>query len=130
MVVALQDSHPLAPLSEIHRLDLANEPIIGIAKTLNLALHEYLFESCQRSGYTPRIVHEVNTVSELFDLVASGAGIGFVKRSIANKVCEPCVVLRELSAPKLSIQTGIAYRADNKSEALRALIQLVREQST
>jgi len=35
-----------------------------------------------------------------------------------------------LSGPRLFIDTGVAYRADNRSEALRVLIQLLREQST
>ena len=130
LVLALSEDHPLAACSEIDRQDLANEPIIWIAKALHPALHQYFLESCQRLGYLPRIVHEINTVSELFDLAAAGAGIGFVKRSIAERVRESGVVFRELSGPRLFIDTGIAYRADNRSEALRVLIQLLREQST
>jgi DNA-binding transcriptional LysR family regulator len=78
----------------------------------------------------PRIVHEINTVSELFDLVEAGAGIGFVKRSTAERIHEPGMVFRDLNGPRLSIDTGVAYRADNRSEALRLLIQILREQST
>ncbi len=131
LVVALPDSHPLAQQgSEIDRQSLANEPIIWFAKSLNPGLHQYLIESCQRSGYTPQIVREINTSSELFDLVEAGAGIGFVKRSIIGRVREPGVVFRELSGPKLFIDTGVAYRADNRSAALQALIQLLREQAT
>jgi DNA-binding transcriptional LysR family regulator len=130
LILAVPENHPLAKRSEIDRLDLATEPIIWVAKTLNLALHKYLLESCQRSGYMPRIVHEVNTVSELFDLVAFGAGIGFVKRSVGERSRESGVVFRELRRPRLSIETGIAYRADNESEVLRVLVQLLREQSS
>jgi DNA-binding transcriptional LysR family regulator len=130
LVVAFCENHPLATRSEIDRHDLSNEPVIGVAKSLNLALHEYFVESCQRLGYSPRIVHEINTVSEVFDLVRAGAGVGFVKRSLAVRVHEPGVVFRELSGPSLFIDTGVAYRTDNRSDALRALIQLLREQST
>jgi DNA-binding transcriptional LysR family regulator len=130
LVAALPENHPLVTRSELDRQDLTNEPIIWFTTSLNLALHEYLLKSCQRLGYTPRIVHEINTASELFDLVASGAGIGFVKRSIAERAREPGVVFRGLSGPRLFIDTGVAYRADNRSEALRTLIQLLREQAT
>jgi DNA-binding transcriptional LysR family regulator len=130
LVLALHDSHPLALRSEIDRQDLTNEPIIWIARSLHPALYQYFLESCQRLSYVPRIVHEINTVSELLDLVAAGAGIGFVKRSITERVREPGVVFRELSGPKLFIDTGVAYRADNRSEALRALIQLLRDRPT
>jgi DNA-binding transcriptional LysR family regulator len=130
LVAALPENHPLVTRSELDRPDLTDEPIIWFTTSLNLALHENLLESCQRLGYTPRIVHEINTASELFDLVASGAGIGFVKRSIAERTREPGIVFRELSGPKLFIDTGVVYRRDNPSEALRALIQLLRERST
>ena len=130
LVVALRDSHPLAQGSKIYCQSLANEPIIWIAKALHPTLHQHLLESCQRLDYVPHIAHEVNTVSELFDLVGAGVGIGFVKKSIAERVREPSVVFRELSGPKLFIDTGVAHRADNWSEALRVLIQLLRERST
>ena len=130
LVVALAENHPLATRSEIEGQDLANEAIIWIARALHPALHQYFLESCQRLGYVPRIVHEINTVFELFDLVGVGAGIGFVKRSIAERIREPGVVFRELSGPRLFIDTGVAYRSDNRSEALQSFLQLLREQST
>ena len=122
LVLALPETHPLAKLSKVDRQDFANEPIIWIAKTLHPALHEYLLETCQRLGYLPRIAHEVNTVSELFDLVAAGIGIGFVKRSTAEQAFARGVVFRELTGLKLFIDTGVAYRSDNRSEALQALL--------
>jgi DNA-binding transcriptional LysR family regulator len=130
LVAALPENHPLASHSGIDHQDLANEPIIWIARALHPALHQYLLESCQRLGYIPRIAHEINTVSELLDLVAAGAGIGFVKMSIVERVREPGVVFRPLSGHKLFIDTGVAYRSESRSEALQALLRLLREQST
>lgn len=130
LVVALPEKHPLASRTQIDRQDLANEPIIWMAEALHPPLHRYFLESWQRLGYSPTIAHEVSTVAELFDLIEAGAGIGFVKRSIVERVREPGVVFRELSGPRLFIDTGIAYRPENRSEALRVLIELLREQKT
>lgn len=130
LVVALPANHPLANCAEIHRQEFAKEPIIGIAEALNPVLHRYLLESFQPMGYLPRIVHEINTVSELLDLVESGVGVGFVKRSIAERVQESGLVFRELSGPRLFIDTGVAYRPDNRSGALKSLLQLLRERTT
>jgi DNA-binding transcriptional LysR family regulator len=129
LVVALPTNHPLASCPEIDRQDLATESIIGIGKSLNPSLHQHFLESCQWLGFAPRIAHEISTLSELFDLVGAGAGIGFAKRSTAGRVSEAGVVFRELSGPKLFIETGVAYRLNNKSEALRVLIALLHEQS-
>jgi DNA-binding transcriptional LysR family regulator len=130
LVVALAENHPLAARPEIDCDGLANGAVIWFAKSLNPAFHEYFLESCQRVGYVPRIEREVNTVSELLDLVAAGAGIGFVKMSIVERVRERGVVFRPLSGPKLFIETGLAYRSANRSEALQSMPQLLREQST
>lgn len=130
LILALPENHPLAKQSGIDRQALTNEPIIWIAKPLNLTLHEYLLESCQRLGYVPRIVHEVNTVSELFDLVASGAGIGFVKKIHWGARSGAGSGISGVERTEAFIDTGVAYCADNRSEALRALVQLLREQST
>jgi DNA-binding transcriptional LysR family regulator len=127
--LAIPENHHLTKRSEIDRPDLADEPIIWMARALHPTLHEYLLESCRHSGYVPRIVHEINTISELLDLVAAGAGIGFVKMSIVERVREPGVVFRPMSGPKLFVDTGVAYRSDNRSEALQSLLQLLREQS-
>lgn len=123
----MPENHPLEVRSEIDCQDLSNETIIAFANSLNPGLHRYLLESCQRLGYVPHIGHEVNTVSELPDLVGAGEGIGFVKMSIIERVREPGVVYRPLSGPKLFIDTGVAYWSDNRSEALQVLIQLLRE---
>ena len=131
LILALPEDHPLAKQSGIDRRDLTTEPIIWIAKTLSLALHQYLLESFRRSGCAPQIVHEVNTVSELLDLVGAGIGLGFVKRSIAEQVRVPGVIFRELDGPKLSVETSVSRTGLTiESEALRILIQLLREQST
>jgi DNA-binding transcriptional LysR family regulator len=130
LIIALPENHPLAIFNQIDRQHLADQPIIWIAESLQPALHRWLLESRQRLGLSLRIAHEINTVFELFDLVEAGAGIGFVKRSLAMRVHQPGVVFRELCGPKLFIDTGVAYRPDNQSEALRVLITLLRAQPT
>jgi DNA-binding transcriptional LysR family regulator len=120
----------LGKQSKIDPQDLAGEPVVWIARTLHPALHECVLESCQRSGYVPRIAHEVNTVSELFDLVAAGIGVGFIKRSTAEQSFARGVIFRELTGLRLLIDTAVAYRSDNRPESLQALIQLLRERST
>lgn len=130
LIIALPENHPLATSNQIDRQHLADEPIIWIAESLQPALHRCLLESRPRLDLSLRIAHEINTVFELFDLVEAGAGIGFVKRSLATRVHHSGVVFRELCGPKLFINTGVACRPDNQSEALRVLITLLRAQPT
>jgi len=129
LLAALPANHPELNLAQVNGSDVAKRPVIWMAKSLHPSLYEYLVESFGRLGYSLQIVHEVSTFSEMLDLVAAGAGIGFVKKALASNAHEPGVAFRELGVPKLGIDTGVAYRGDNKSEALRVFIQLLREQN-
>lgn len=130
LVVAVSESHRLAGQSEIAPEDLAKEPIIWIARSLHPALHQCFLESCRELGFLPRITQEVSSIFETLDLVEAGTGIGFVKRSMAGRLQASGVAFRELSGPKLSIDSGMVFRSDNASEALRALVALLREQGS
>jgi DNA-binding transcriptional LysR family regulator len=130
LVVALPENHRLAGQSQVDRRDLTGLPMIWASKTNHPALTEPLVDSGHWGGQLPVIAHEVNTVAELLDLVSNGAGIGFVKRSIAQRTTESGVAFRELSGPGLFIDTGVVYRSENQSEALRTLLQLLLEQAT
>jgi DNA-binding transcriptional LysR family regulator len=130
LVVAVPENHRLATQSQIDRRDLTGLPMIWASRTNHPALNEPLLDSGHWGGQVPVIAHEVNTVAELLDLVSNGAGIGFVKRVIAERTPEPGVAYRELSGPGLFIETGVVYRAEDKSEALRTLLQLLLEQAS
>ncbi len=130
LVAVLPSNHSLASQAKIDRQDLADEPVVWAAKVLNPTLHQSFLESCRRWGYVPNIVHEISTVPEMLDLIAQGEGIGFVKKSTAARTNESGIVFRELCSPGLFIETGLAFRTGNSSEALRVLIELLRDQST
>ena len=130
LVAALPARHPHLDSAQVTGSDFAKLPVIWMARSLHASLYEYLMESFGKLGYCLQIVHEVSTVPEMLDLVAAGVGIGFVKKSLAANAHEQGVIFREFDVPKLSIETGVAYRRDNKSEALRVFVQLLRESNS
>lgn len=128
--LVLPEDHRLTSQEEITFKDLLKEPMIWIAKAINPVLYEHLLKCCQKLGFVPNIVHEVMTVTEALDLVASRFGLTFAKGSTVTRLQPKGVVFRNLAAPGLAMKIGVAYRGDNRSKALQSLVRLLREQST
>lgn len=112
----------------LSRDEIAVEPVIWLTKSLHPVLYEHLLDWLKTPGREPDVAFEVHSVAEMLDLVTAGAGIGFVKQSIAAFINTRHVVFRELRGPELAIETGVIYRLQNYSEALRTFVDLVRKQ--
>lgn len=130
LALALPEDHRLTAQAEIEITDLIEEPMLWLARPVNPRLHDHLLTACQKLGFVPRIVHGVKTPTEAIDWVAAGAGIALVRASTGERLQHKGVAFRRLAAPGLTIETGVAYRGDNRSEALKALVQLLRDQSS
>lgn len=130
LVVAIPDHSDLAGRGILRAEDIAKQSIIWFGRLTNSHLYQHFVDSCQQAGFTPNIVHEVSTVMEMLDLVSAGAGIGFAKESIRTRLNPEGIAFRELAAPELSIEIGIAYRDGDSSESLLALLQVLAQLST
>lgn len=130
LALALPEDHPLTAQAEIEIKNLIEEPMLWLARPVNPRLHDHLLSSCQKLGFVPNIVHGVKTPTEAIDWVAAGAGIALVRSSTAERLQHKGVAFRRLASPGLTIDTGVAYRGDNRWESLKALVELLREQSS
>lgn len=127
LMIALLETHALAGQPKISMSQLSGEPMIWVAKSVEPILHEHLLRSCQKSGFAPNIAYEVATVTEALDLVSAGAGMVFIKISTGVHLTRRDVVYREIAEPGLTLEIGVAYHADNHSEALEVLLGVLEE---
>lgn len=130
LIAAVPEKSGVATHTAIHAEDLAEQPIIWFGKLTNPILYQYFVESCHRAGFTPSIIQEVSTVMEMLDLVSVGAGIGFAKESLKARLHMEGIAFRELAAPELSVEIGVAYRDGDSSESLLALLHVLAQLST
>jgi len=130
MALALPEGYHLSSRDEIGVGQLVEQPMVWIDRAINPWLHDHLLRSCQRLGCTPSIAQEVKALAEAIDWVAAGAGIAMVRASTVQRFQHRGVAFRPLAAPGLTVETGVAYRGDSRSEALKALVEILREQST
>ena len=122
------DSH-LATLEVLCPDDIAEQPIVWFGESTNPHLYQHFVECCQQAGFTPNIAHGVSTVMEMLDAVSAGLGISFVKDSVRTRLHPQGIAFRELVAPELSIEIGLAYRNEDCSPHLLALLQVLTQLS-
>ena len=130
LTLALPDGHRFMEQAELRLGDVGQEPVIWIGRSVHPAFCEHLLQSCLKLGLTPNIVHEVTTVQEALCLVASGAGLSFVGSGTERAFQMKRVAFRRPTGASLEIEVGVAYRPENASPAVQALIAALRADCT
>ena len=128
MVLALPSTHPLVKIKTVPLRKLAGEPFLLGPRRIGPHLYDQIILSCGKAGFSPNVVQEVASMTTLVELVAAGAGCGFVPSSL-QVIRRPGVVFRSLAngshTPRLS--TALAWRDRSLSAAGEQLLKLARE---
>ena len=73
-----------------------------------------------------RIGQEAIQMQTIVSLVSAGMGIALVPQSVSN-LKRPGVEYRALAEPMPLVETGLAWRRDNRSPVLAAFLELLRK---
>lgn len=127
IVVALAVAHPLARKAKIKLSDLAAEFFVGMSRKTHPGKKQWLLETCEKAGFTARILQEADGELLAIKFVADGLGVAFLPEQVTGLPHEG-VVFRPLSPP-LRRESTIAWRDDNPSRPLQDYIRIVKELS-
>jgi DNA-binding transcriptional LysR family regulator len=122
LVVAVACDHPLARRGRVTLARLRDEPIATLAR--GTGLRAVLEGACRAAGFEPRIVAEASELGALAALAGAGLGVAPMPRSGAAGAD---VVVLELTRPRLSRRTALAWNAERATPAARAFLELARE---
>ncbi|WP_097460441.1 LysR substrate-binding domain-containing protein [Mangrovitalea sediminis] len=123
LVVALNESHPMAGSSRIAMADLRNEPFINYASYLGVGLPTQVIALCHAAGFTPNIVQEAEEMPTVLGLVAAGLGISLVTASMAQ-IRIPHVRYIPLEAQGAHSDIFLAYAKQGLSPKIRNFLRL------
>ncbi|MCC6589077.1 MAG: LysR family transcriptional regulator [Bryobacterales bacterium] len=124
--VALAAGHRLARKRQIELRVIHSEPLIWMPRRLNPAFHDHFQEWCRTAAYHPVIAQEVTSVQECLQFVSQGVGISFVSSSMRLNRFEG-IAFRPLIEPSFVLETGIAYRRDNKAGVVGSILTVARQ---
>jgi DNA-binding transcriptional LysR family regulator len=100
-------------------------PLVIFPRTAAPALYDAILSCFRAAGVTPVIGQLAIQMQTIVSLVSSGMGLALVPQSVSN-LMRPGVEYRALADRTPLVETGLAWRRDNASPALRGFLDLLR----
>ena len=123
-VVALPIKHPLAKQSSVALRDLKAMFFVGMSEKTHPGFRDWLAQTCQPAGFTPRILPGCRTRTRPHALCRGGswgdAGSGANQKHPSPRSC------LSPDDPGGQSRYWIAWNRDNASSALRDYVQIVK----
>ncbi|NED04173.1 LysR family transcriptional regulator [Streptomyces sp. SID6648] len=126
LVCALPSDHPLARRDTVPLDVLAGEAFVSFPANSGSTVRDAMTEACENAGFTPRIVQEAPDSYTILALVAAGVGVTLTVTSVQH-IQQNGLVYRPLAGPAVRLRAALAWRADNPSAALRAVLAVAEE---
>ena len=123
-VVVLPVKHPLARKRRVNLGALRTMFFVGMSEETHPGFRDWLNETCQSAGFTPRILQDAELEPALMTFVAEGLGVTLA-REHSKTLPHPGVAIRPLSPP-VKTDYYIAWNRDNDSRALQQYIEIVK----
>ena len=109
LVLALPESHPLAPRRRPAFERIAAEPLVIFPRRIAPSLFDAIVGHYRAQGATPRIAQEAIQMQTIVNLVSAGIGIAWVPASLMQ-LQRPGVVYRPLASTPLACETSLVWR--------------------
>jgi DNA-binding transcriptional LysR family regulator len=122
----LPDNHLLALRKRIALKELRDEKFIGFAEETFPGRNAAICAACQAAGFTPRFVHQVENLSALLAMVASGKGVTLAPAEV-GQLPHPQATFVPLKAPVPTVVSASAQKKDGDNPLLAALLKCCRE---
>jgi DNA-binding transcriptional LysR family regulator len=124
-VVALPEAHPLATRKWLRLAEIAEEPLVFVARDIAPEYHDMFIDACRASGFTPLIRHHARSFLSLLLIPASGGGITMVPAS-AQRLSVPGVKLIPLRDSTMRAELCLVWNPANKAAALARALDAIR----
>lgn len=125
LAVALPVDHPLALQHRVSLRALAKEPMVMSARQVSPAWFDLLTSLCRTHGFTPRILHEVRSVSSQIAFVSCGQGIALVPAS-TRKLAPANVVIKALEEKQMVVTAAAAWNSERHHPLVDSAIALLK----
>lgn len=106
--------------------DLPALPLIIFPRPIAPALHDAILGCFHAAGVTPEIGQQAIQMQTIVSLVSAGMGLALVPQSVSN-LMRPGVEYRALHDHSPLVETGLAWRRDNRSPVLLGFLDLLRK---
>jgi DNA-binding transcriptional LysR family regulator len=124
--VGMPNDHRFARLHKVALAQLKDEPFIFTSEKNSPSYRSMISRMCERAGFVPRVVQEVDRARTGVQYVAAGFGISIFAEHI-SRLPAPGVRFVPLSGPVQKMRYGIAWRK-GAEEVVARFVEYVKQQ--
>jgi DNA-binding transcriptional LysR family regulator len=123
-MVALPPGHRLARQRRLTLGKLAREPFVLMNRSNAALLHDWVLNLCRGAGFEARVVKVADGPSSVLEMVSCGFGVTLLPGLFQRFPTD--VIFRPLPAATPKLQLALAWRRNNESQLLKALLEILR----
>ena len=127
IVVALRKGDRLAKKTVVNLKELKPMFFVGMSEESFPGYRDWLTATCREARFAPKVLQDVDIERMVIQAVGAGLGVALLPDQV-EKLPHENVVFRPL-VPAVLTQSCIAWKSENTSMALRAYVEIVKEQS-
>ncbi|ODP36292.1 LysR family transcriptional regulator [Sphingomonas turrisvirgatae] len=128
-MLAVHESHRFAQRESVTLAEIADEPVLGPARTLAAGYYDRVVGALIRNGNAPRFVQECTTNSILFSLVSVGMGVGIVTTAGPHTPGHN-IRLVPIADLGLTFEVMLVWRTRDRSAALQRFLDKMLEHAS
>lgn len=121
LAVALPQGHEMTKLRQVRLGQLAQEDFVMFSRRLSPVYFDNVISACRSQGFSPRILHEVRSVTSQIAFVSCGQGIALVPFSL-RKLAPENVIVRQLKEHIRVVTTAMAWSATGGNALVRSIL--------
>lgn len=126
-VVYVHQDHPLAQKEGVSLIDLRDESFILF--TPEFALHDFIIQSCENEGFSPKVSYKSSQWDLIIELVALNLGIALLPKSIYEKQTNEQVKIIAFVEEPLMWRLGlVTMQGRYQSKAVQEFLSLIRQE--
>ena len=126
LCAVLPAGHRLTKLARVRWRELADEPLIILARREGVGLHDAILAACRRARFTPKLSHTPSLISTVLSYVEAGAGTGVIPDSVCSLGVGSPLLFRPLS-PAHTVDLVMVWSEQQDSPSATAFRSLVQE---
>ncbi|CAB3764816.1 LysR family transcriptional regulator [Burkholderia puraquae] len=127
LAVALPKDHTLTSLPRVRLRSLAGEQMVVSSRQVAPDYFDLLMSVCRSNGLTPRVMHEVRSITSQVAYVGCGQGVALVPSSM-RKLVPANVVVRPLKEKVMVVTAALVWNSNRYHPMVDAVVALLKKQ--
>ena len=126
LCAAIPHHHPWHARKSLRWRDLAERPLIILARRESASLYDEILAGCRAAGVNPHLLHTPSLIDTVLNYVDSGAGLGIVPESLGEEAAPARWSLVPLT-PRLAVPLVMVWKEATDDPPVTAFRQLMGE---